>query len=261
MVFPLDLDKINKLAIISGKILELRVDAWSISDGDVLVRGFTENEQINIRLTTTDNRANVNTTLRITSIPIVLQVENDIFAAQRGDVYVKVRLFLGGVAVYTFLEGYISQEVDLTWPPGIYQDMFSGRGRIRSFSGTNPAANTEISETVPTNTIWRVLGIRITLVTDANVANRRVVLITDDGSDILFEIEVGATQAASITRSYGFAKALGNTQTSFTINDINSVYPAFFLTEGFRIRTSTNNFQVGDNFGAPRLLVEEWIQE
>lgn len=261
MVFPLELDKINKLAIISGKILELRVDAWSLSDGDVLIRGFTQHEQINIRLTTTDDRANVGTNLRITSIPIVLNVENDIFAAQRGDVYVKVTILLGGVAVYTLLAGYISQEVDLTWPPGIHQDMFSGRGSVRSISGTNPGANGEISETVPTNTMWRLIGFHFQLVTDANVATRRVILVIDDGSATLMRVEAPTSQAASQTRNYSWLSGQGSAGTSQVIDMEQALPTDLYLPQGFRIRTETDNLQVGDDFGAPRIFVEEWRQE
>lgn len=261
MVFPLELDKINKLAIISGKILEFRVDAWSLFDGDVLIRGFTQNEQINIRLTTTDDRLNIAQTIRITSMPIVLQVENDIAAAQRGDVYVKIRIFLGGVAVYTLLEGYVSEGVDLTWPPGIHQDMFSGRGSIRGITGTNPGAGSEISEVVPTNALWRLIGFHFQLVNDANVATRRVVLIIDDGSDTLMRLESAGVQLASVTNNYSWLSGHGFSSSASIIDQEMPLPTDLYLPQGFRIRTETTNIQAGDNFAAPELFIEEWKQE
>lgn len=157
-------------------------------------------------------------------------------------------------------QGYVSTGYWLSWPPGIYDRIADGPGALRSIAGTNPAAGVEITETVPTNVRWRLLLARFTLVTNATVATRRVRLFIDDGTNDLYVGEVEATQAASLTRNYNFAAGLGFQQTAFANSNLGVGIPPVVLREGYRIRTSTVNLQAGDDFAAPRLFVEEWIE-
>jgi hypothetical protein len=133
-------------------------------------------------------------------------------------------------------------------------------GTPTSVAGTDPAAGAEISETVPAGKRWRVLGIQFTLVTNANVANREPVIVVDDGTNTLFQSPAGANHAASLTWAYS-ASNVGqpvNGTTATTVRQMN--LPALLLPAGSRIRTSTTNIQAGDNYGAPRLLVQEFAQ-
>ena len=130
-------------------------------------------------------------------------------------------------------------------------------GRIRSIAGTNPAANTEISETVPARKRWRLLAIQFPLVTDANAANRMMHLTLDDGTTVFYTSETIVTQTASLTRTY--ALAIGAPQQTVIDAHYNITLPDIILSGGFRIKTVTTALQATDNFGAPQLLVEEWI--
>lgn len=133
-------------------------------------------------------------------------------------------------------------------------------GTPTSVTGTDPAANQEISETVPTGKRWRVQAVQFSLVTDATVANREVVVVVDDGTSTLFQSPAGANQAASLTWAYSVGNVgspvAGTTAT--TVRQI--VLPNLLLPAGSRIRTATTNRQSGDNFGAPKLLVQEYVQ-
>jgi hypothetical protein len=130
-------------------------------------------------------------------------------------------------------------------------------GRILSITGTDPAAGAEISETVPDRRRWRILGVHFSLVTDATVADRLVHLVIDDGSNTLIQICVVTAHAASITKQYSFSN-FGSTQ----LDPVLCFYlplPPLLLTAGFRIRTVTDLIEGGDNYSAPQILVEEWI--
>ncbi len=130
-------------------------------------------------------------------------------------------------------------------------------GRVRSITGTDPAVNTEISETVPERRRWRILAIRFTLVTDEIEANRVVHLIIDDGANIFLDVCVTTAHAASTTKTYNFSN-FGSTQ----LEPADCLYiplPPLPLSPGFRIRTATDLLKANDNFSAPQLLVEEWI--
>lgn len=130
-------------------------------------------------------------------------------------------------------------------------------GRIRPITGTDPDAGTEISETVPARRRWRLLTINFSLVTDVTVADRYVRLIIDDGTTVLYISSAIAAHVASLTRNHSYGV---NGQThDVTYNTFNTSLPDLILISGFRIRTATQDLQAADNFTAPQMLVEEWI--
>jgi hypothetical protein len=134
------------------------------------------------------------------------------------------------------------------------------RGRIRSITGTDPAAGAEVSETVPVGAKWRLISFSVTLVTAVAAANRSPALIIDDGTNILYYSTLHAVQTASLTRIYQYA------QGSYWVSaaDANGVYqdglPGLYLMPGWRIRTLTTNIQAADNWGAPQYSIEEYVE-
>lgn len=131
-------------------------------------------------------------------------------------------------------------------------------GDIVTYTGSNPAANTEWSETVPTGKLWRILAIRATLVTDANAANRRVGVTITDGTNTVFKSNDESTQAASLTHSYNIAPQEGH-----AVADVEHYTPlpiaqSFLVPGGFVIASTTVSRQAGDDWGAPVFMVEEF---
>jgi hypothetical protein len=136
-----------------------------------------------------------------------------------------------------------------------------GPGLIRLVTGTNPAAGQEISETVPTNARWKLLGFRFYLGCDGTAATRTVVVLVDDGATAILDFLSATDQTASQNRYYycfpmGFLPAAKGSRI-----DIPLTLAPIMMEEGFRLVTATSNFQAGDNYGTPQLYVEEWIQE
>ncbi len=130
-------------------------------------------------------------------------------------------------------------------------------GRIRSITGTDPAAQTEILEVVPDRRRWRLFGLNFELITDATVITRSVILTIDDGISDLLAYQFTTTQIASLTRSYNLWSY--SAPEVLTGDRIYAPFPPLILPAGFRLRTATASFQAGDNYSAPQLLVEEWI--
>ncbi len=182
---------------------------------------------------------------------------------RRGQTFVQAFLQHGSVeAAYQQLlvSDYVTQQAPVGWPGGILRSSVEGPGVLRSITGTDPAAGVEISETVPVNARWRLISIRFILVTSAAVANRQVDFLLDDGVTIYYRIFSSAVQTASVTLNYGASDQ--NFRGDDGGGNIQIVMPmAPVLFQGHRIRTATTALQAGDNWGAPQLYVEEWIEE
>lgn len=126
------------------------------------------------------------------------------------------------------------------------------RVAVKTVTGTDQAANTEISDTVPSGQIWELLCVNFNLVTDANAANRQVVLTIDDGTTVICKAASQATQAASLTYNYTFAVGGPERSAVDATTTMRCQLPGpLWIPGGYRIKTVTTNRQVGDNFGAP----------
>lgn len=172
-----------------------------------------------------------------------------------------VRGFTGAVfALSTLIQGYVTDTQRRGWPPATLAMSTEGPGVIRSITGTDPAPGSESSETVPTNARWRVLAWTTTLDTGGVVANREPELVFDDGVTIFMRAPSGQSQTASTARNYSCYPYAAR----FTL--VNGItipipIPDVHLAGGFRVRTVTANLQAADNWAAPQLLVEEWIED
>lgn len=183
---------------------------------------------------------------------------------RRGQCFVLLELVRGRGATLTpmmgLLQGYVTDTSRVFWPGMPAAESASGPGNIRSVTGTNPAAGAEISETVPTNARWRLMALGATLVTSAAVGNRTPTLVVDDGAAEIGGSYTNLNHTASTTIRYMF----GDTGTAPTQAGGRSLGPLFgpiVLPAGARIRTVTASIDVADDWGAPTMLIEEWIED
>lgn len=130
-------------------------------------------------------------------------------------------------------------------------------GRLFHLLGDIPDPGTDIFLTVPDRRRWKLLSLNAVLTTDATVANRTVVLRLVLDPDTLIFIPCTVNQPASQTFIYCFAH-FGSTQLD-AASPFNIAFPQLHLTPGTAIRTTTTNMQDGDQFAAPILYIEEWI--
>lgn len=117
--------------------------------------------------------------------------------------------------------------------------------------GADPAANTQAIVTVPAGETWELESVRLSLVTSAAAANRRVTLVIDDGVNILAEIVAGLDQIASLTIDYTYTADAGYETVATRSGVIQQGIPRMLLAAGYRIRTLTDAMDVGDNYSAP----------
>lgn len=132
------------------------------------------------------------------------------------------------------------------------------RGALTVYTGSDVAANTEWSETVPTGKSWRVLSIRASLVTDANAADRSVAVTATIGSSVVYSSASESVQAASLTHVYNIAPQHGHAVAALNHYLPLPVCDEFVLPAGTVIASVTTSKQAGDNWGVPVFFVEEF---
>ena len=134
----------------------------------------------------------------------------------------------------------------------------SKQPQVRSFTGSDPLAGAEVLLTVPWGGRWQLHAMRLVLVTDTTAVNREVDLVIDDGTNTLLMIEPPALQGLGGTRGYNYGT--GFPSLNALTQEFLIPFPAgLMLQSGYRLRTVTTNLQAGDNYGIPRVLVEEWL--
>jgi len=182
---------------------------------------------------------------------------------RRGQFFVQLGVFRGsgasGFRHCVLASGYVGHDLVVNWPGTGINSPLEGPGILRSVLGTNPAAGAEISETVPAGARWRLQAMRFELQTSAVVASRSVAVLVDDGASELLRVTAPNSQAASLLCRYTVAP-FGSAPSS-TYNILVSLPLNLFLWQGWRIRTVTSLLDAGDNFGAPMITVEEWIED
>jgi hypothetical protein len=181
----------------------------------------------------------------------------------RGQCFVNVGLQRGkgavGVYHHQLIAGYVTNCSALVWPWAQIQSSVEGPGLIRSVAGADPAAGAEFSVTVPAGARWRLITLVATLLTDATVASRVPSLLLDDGATMFYRLKVETAQTASQNIMYNFGAGLSRTTTA-NWSSLNPVPTNAALMAGYRMLSLTDFLAAGDNWGAPQLLVEEWIE-
>jgi len=129
---------------------------------------------------------------------------------------------------------------------------------LKTFIQPQPAAQTEWSITVPGQGLWRVISLHFSLVTDGTASNRTVGLFADDGTDTYFRTAAASVQTASLTWSYSAFQGAGQSDNTGNQNYMPLPGDGLWLQPGWRLRSSTDNFQATDRYSAINLLVEEY---
>jgi hypothetical protein len=181
-----------------------------------------------------------------------------------GQCFVKLQIVRGTAGatqlLSTIAQGYVTTSYDVGGIGIGLSGFTDGAGALRSITGSTPAAGAEISETVPTGVRWELLSFSAQLVTSATVTGRIWQALLDDGATIYGEfsgtdaIPAGTTSRMTLAQGLTQPRAPGG---------FNSVIPApnnLRLAAGHRIRTSTINIQVGDQWSLVQYLVREWIE-
>ncbi len=163
-----------------------------------------------------------------------------------------------GIRTLTLAAGYLTDANEIGWPNFTPLGSLQGRGLIRSIVGTTPAAGAEITETVPTGARWAVKSFTFAFTASAAIQNRIPQVSIDDGGVSFYifgtAVAITAGQGRTITAS-PVSGALTDAQNNILIPMPSEIA----MLAGFRIKTTTSNIQVGDQYSNVKYEVEEWI--
>jgi len=191
-----------------------------------------------------------------------LTVTSGATSSPYGATFARVQVVRGlagsGIVLGTLCAGYVTSAQPIAFPGGRVRSMIEGRGNIRSITGTNPAAGVDWAETVPTGVRWRLLALTATLATDATAANRQARFGFTDGAANLYRSDAPNNQTASTSVVYNAGH--GTARIAMVSDQPGWGLPTeMFLLAGYTIFSATGSIQAGDNWGAPQLLVEEFL--
>ena len=112
-----------------------------------------------------------------------------------------------------------------------------------SLQADETANDSDKTFTVPASTEWQVLWIWVELATTATVGARQLVVqLQDSASDVIGEVRVGATQAASLTYYYQIGPGIAD-HTALRDTDylMTPHMPTIVLPAGYIVRVYDNN--------------------
>jgi len=178
----------------------------------------------------------------------------------RGTTYAVVRLFDSKANTHTveLVASYVTGAHHSAWPDGIFEGPTDGNGLIRIVTGTDPAVGNALFEFPPENTRWKLKGMRFSYTTSALGVARLVRITFNAGTGAFQTSPANGTQAPGTIRTY-FLAWWGEAPTAGITDIFLMIPPETILDEFYIIASSVESGLSGDDFNAPLLYVEEWL--
>lgn len=234
-----------------GAGFELIATIVSTSAETIDITGATKAGPFRFSIQTDGTGANQIVRMRMSDLPLWVTAIDQVRQIRKGRVYIHLALAINNDQLYSLLSGYVYSARALAWPAANLNEPDMIDGEVKAVNGTNPAAGSEISYTVPAYYTLELLSITFSLVTSATVASRSVHLNIQVSGATVYQGILNTSQAASTTRTY-FFQAGHSLFTDFDNTTILGPLPAkIIIPPGDIITTTTTNLQAGDDFGLP----------
>lgn len=182
----------------------------------------------------------------------------------RGDTWAVISLeriaVSGNRNAVALARGYITNADSLSWPANNFSYSIEGPGRITRDTTAAGGAGAEYTY-IATGAIRVMLrGMLLTLTTSGVAATRRVHLqFQDNSGSIVADIPSQTTQTASLTYTYYFFP-YGFTPTVVGTQVFVNIPPNLPIVANWKIKTATDLIDTGDQYSAPALWLETWIE-
>lgn len=249
--------RINSWNSVVGVALTIRLRFIDATTGDIVANEFVHTPNSNRTKATSDFPLSVGFPLNITvfasaGVPLI------------GQTFVQVQLVRGftgaTLLLATLLQGYVTSVQAIAYPGSPIIGSLEGAGVLRSVVGTTPGAGADITETVPTGARWEVLTMSATFTASVAVANRFPLYQMDDGVQTFYRFGLLAALTASQVRAIVWHQG-GLGAVVDQNNSISVPLPVGIrMAAGFRMRTTTTNIDVADQWSLVRYVVREWIE-
>ncbi len=134
---------------------------------------------------------------------------------------------------------------------------------VRSYTGTNVAANTEISETVPTGKLWLLTSVSVSSAQAATQTPQVILTVKDPAGVVLFQ-SYGASGAQQVNTTVQYSWFAGGPSPGALVGATTAVVGISclpsdcYLPEGSTITTSTVGIGANTDYAAPQILVVEY---
>jgi hypothetical protein len=241
--------------------LEIIVTSQAFAAATVKIRLVSQDGISKFMHTNVGNGIPNSSIFQITDIPVYLSAINDDALLRQGDIYVTVSLRLDGEIVTQLCSGFVYKQKGISWPVSNSVDVNPGKGDIRWVAGVNAAAGAEAQDTVPAGELWRIISARVSFVTDATVASRRVHFIFDSFVTGQMRFWGNTDQTATQTMVYNLSNlGVVQSETNSGMIAIN-ISPEIYVPSGGVCGTLTTNIQAGDNFAAISYQIESFFTE
>lgn len=187
-------------------------------------------------------------------------------AITRGQTFLRIALQrsasgVGNPAQMIFAD-YVTTQATSAYPNGRVLSPTEGPGLITTITVTSPAAGADWSQAVPTNARWRVRSWNATLNTSAVAANRQIKAVVSGSAGFVWD----SCAIVNVVASGTYIVSAGGIVPYACIDPLTIMLglpPDLIITGTAAIAqqllTLTSNLQVADQWGAIRILVEEWL--
>jgi hypothetical protein len=254
----------DMLAFQEGTAFSLVLKGITTISDDLTIRGFTKEGIFTLKYHTVGDGNPETKTFNLPDIPIFVQISDESLHFPAQSTYFNLFLALNGSKVGQLCAGNISVGQSISWPNTQFTQARPGGGYLRVATvGSAPAAGIEFGDSLAGDGLtWKLQGIRIRLVTSAAAANRRPHFIlkhTATGKKLL-EFFSDIDQTAGQTIDYQI-QGVGVIPDSLDNSVIIVPMPNnILINAAIELNTLTTNLQAGDQWAAPVVYAEEWLE-
>lgn len=246
----------------TGTTYTLVVNTRSMDGSPLYITGISREGPFTYKIVPSSDGSVVSNTFRLSDFPIFLSATNPITTVYKNGVYIDVSVQINGDVMMSLMSGYVYSSKALSWPSATMELATpNDLGYRIERDSTDPAAGAEMSYSLPANRIYHIRSIKITLVTDATVANRRVHLNVLESNGGTMEFISSVDQPASTTRTYWFEPISGLGTYADDNDIIVPIIDNIWVRGGTLTRTQTTNIQAGDNYGIANHWMEEFMKD
>lgn len=126
-------------------------------------------------------------------------------------------------------------------------------------AGVSPSAGANFTQAMNINSRSQIINVQFLLTTDANAADREIIITGDDGTDEIYSTGPSSIQTASLAVRYhaniGAPAGTFGTALLQTV-PLNS---QFILSEGDTLQINVTNIQAGDAITDISIRIKQWI--